>query len=414
MSEVIDADFTEAERAKLLAYVKQHLPAFLHRGATEQHDPVGDVRELLNLEPEDLERVKAVHQCLDERILTFGSALAAGLRNPITSSTRPPETSQTVRGPVDWGATLRRRSVEAGNPTLYVVRPAERIFDTPENQVLAWLLQHLRGAVDKAGAKGADPADEEALGWFTRISALGVQLKRAQRVHWLRGVRPQAPTAEALARLRQARTTFYARHVLQAAESILRWRNPTDEELTDILCQRYFRPEETWRLFEVSVALRLARAFAEQSAKPRRTRLLVGGGRATFARYSLPDGDEVALIYQAWPSLTVSGRRQLVALRHDFRPGPSRPDLFIRRTGELEDAAVLELKATYRPGYLGAGLSQLLGYLAEHPTLWRNNPSGWLVAPASDSFKDAPPALDDQLWVISAETVGDRAVERFG
>jgi hypothetical protein len=414
VSEVIDATFTEAERNKLLTEVRAHLPAFLLRSASEQHDPVGDVSDLLGLEPDDLARVINVHRCLEPAVIAFGDELQTALRRPVTSSTRPPEATQSVRGPIDWAATVRRRALEAGNPALFVVRPARRIFDTPENRAVVWLIHQLASATRAAGAS-VEPeaeADAEAASWYARITRLAGQLQQAQRVQWLRQVPAERPRAQTLKRLQASRLAFYARTVVDAIRTLERLDSPTGEQVTELLTQRYFRPQETWRLFEVAVALRLARAFAARSPHPRRSRLLAGGRSRTFARYTLADGDEIQLIYQGWPSAAGRSLRSEAGQRHSFQPGASRPDLFIARVGAKPDLAILELKATYSPGYLGSGLSQLLGYLGERPDGWVRDPSGWLVAPASAVFAAAD-ASSEPLWVVSAEEVADAAVERF-
>jgi hypothetical protein len=89
VSQVVDTDFPQQVRAQMLAAIRAYLPAFLHRGASEQADPAGDVRDLLNLEAGDLRRVVAVHQSLDEEVLAFGESLERGLRHPLASSIRP-------------------------------------------------------------------------------------------------------------------------------------------------------------------------------------------------------------------------------------------------------------------------------------------------------------------------------------
>jgi hypothetical protein len=418
VSEVIDADFSAEERELLLTEVKEHLPAFLHRGASEQHDPAGDVRALLNLEARDLARVIAVHECLDDAVLAFGSGLAAGLRRPLTSSTRPPEIGQSVRGPIDWGATVSRRALEAGNESLFVVRSAQRVFDIEENRTLAWLIGRLESATAAVlPARSTDSQSTESgtelPGWWQRIERLRQQLQAARRVQWLREVPAEAPTPLTLKRLRSSRSAFYARTTIGAAESVLRLTAPDEKMLTEVLAQRYFRPAETWRLFELAVALRLARALAEASPMPRKSRLLVGAGGRPFARYGFEDGSEVALIYQGWPDDGSGSLRRQTGDWHDLRRSASRPDIFIARRGPKPDAVVLELKATFSSSYLGSGLSQLLGYVAERPDLWKRRPAGWLVAPASSAFQDRPPDGDAPLWMVGAERVGDAAVARF-
>lgn len=412
MSEV-DTRFGIGERGALLDEVREHLPAFLSAAASQQYDPLGDVRELLRLDERDLRRVVAVHLCLSEPVRTFFDGLAKGLRHPIASSTRPPVVSQAVRGPVDWGATIRTRGLSAGDPSLFVVRPARRIFDVPENRALAWLLRSLDAYLRRTAAGMAAEHDEEEAKWSEQLSSFRSQLLLTRRHPWLREVKPDRPTAATLRRLRAARTAFYARYVPDAILAVMRFgEHPTEDDLTELLCQRYFRPAEDWRLFEVVVALRLARAFAQRSPKKRRARLLVGTGGAAYARYVLADGDEVRLHYQSWPSTAGASLHAQARERYRLRAGPSRPDLFISRLGQTPDAAILELKASRSGSYLGSGLSQLLGYLKERPSAWAKRPSGWLVAPPSPAYKSAYPG-DAELWMVTSDDVAQAAVERF-
>ena len=200
---------------------------------------------------------------------------------------------------------------------------------------------------------------------------------------------------------------------------LLALADPDEQTLSEVLCQRYFEPHRAWKLFEVLVALRLARELSRPThgLGRRRSRLLAGSDRAVaFARYGLPGGGELSLTYQGWPADVGASVRQKTAVRHGFHPKPSIPDLFVSRTdahGAIEDAVVLELKATKRGGYLGEGLSQLLGYLGERPELLDQPPSGWLVAPASDAFSSAAPQLGEALWIVDADEVAARVAERF-
>lgn len=410
----VDTRFTEDERQTLLDEVREYLPAFLSAAATQQYDPLGDVRELLRLEEKDLRRVVAVHLCLTDPVRAFFGALAEGLRHPIASSTRPPVVSQTVRGPVDWGATTRTRALAAHNRSLFVVRPAQRIFDIPENRALVWLLRALDTYLRRTriGAAAADQ-DEEEVKWTEQLAAYRRRLLLIRRHPWLRDIEPERPTAATLRRLRASRAGFYARHIHDAALVVTRFgERPSENDLTELLCQRYFRPKEDWRLFEIVVALRLARAFAVRSPEKRRARLLLGTGGAAYARYVLADGDEVRLHYQSWPPSTGDSLHARTRANHQLKARGSRPDIFIARQGAAPDAAVLELKATSRSSYLGSALYQLLGYLKEWPDAWTRQPSGWLVAPASPAYTAAAPG-DAEVWIVSADEVADAAVERF-
>ena len=415
MSEDFDSDLPPAVRAALLEEVKAELPAFLSARASVQHDPAGDVKELLNLERRDLERVICTHECLDASILEFGARLEAGLRNPAVGSTRSTESGQEVRGPIDWAATIANSSLQPG-PSSYVARPADKLLDVPANRMLAWLLDRLRVSTRKALRERVDPADEEAAPerWRDQIRLLARQLARAGQAKWLQEVQPERPTATGLRRLRGSRDPFYA-HTLHRALRLVSWldrRSP--EALAEVLCQRYFEPGPTALLFEVCVALRLARAFGEaEGSTPREARLLVGAARSgPYARFRFGDGSEVSLTYQSWPQAARASALRDLSERHGLKPPGPRPDIVISRGPPDPDSAVIELKASYDGRYLGTGLVQLLAYVADRGGRWRS-PAGWLVAPPSDAFEDAPPGAGAAVWIVSSDQVAAAAVERF-
>ncbi|HWC48136.1 MAG TPA: hypothetical protein VG448_04575 [Solirubrobacterales bacterium] len=391
--------------------MRSHLPAFLHRGATEQQDPAGDVRALLNLEQQDLDRVVAVHGCLHPAVLALGEALAVGLERPFAGSAPSAVVSQNVRGQIDWPGTLRHRARAPGEVARYSVREPGTAFDVPENRAVVWLLDALGQSVDEAIAWGRRKA---GTGWSQSIDRLQDQLAAARRVEWLRMIPAAKPTEVVLRSLRAGRRGFYAEQVPAAIEVVLRLRQPSPEVLARALSERYFRPEDDGTLFELAVALRLAAAFRDLSVdRVRRTRLMLGDGRASFARYRLEHGDEVVLAYQAWPDDVHSMRRRLVARQQVGRARDARPDLMIIRRGSKPDAVILELKASHDSKYLRNGLQELLAYLADRPDLWGPEPVGWLVAPGSEAFAKADPDASFPLWLVDADSVAAAAAARF-
>ncbi len=413
----VDADLAPVERAAFLDEIRNHLPAFLSAAATEREDPVADVEDLLNLRKDDLRRVVAVHLALSAPIADFIAGLGEGLRHPRTSSERPLVSSQAVRGPIDWAATIRERATSGWDASRYVVRPARRIFDIPENRALVWLLERLDAELRRVAPAESDPATGvHGSGWFSRVVEMRARIQVARRHHWLRGVQSERPDARTMQALFASRTRFYKHLIPGAVAQLQRFveREPTAQDLTELLCSRYFEPERDWRLFELLVALRLARAISEQSAAKRKSRLLVGTGRAPYARYAMADGDEIRLWYQAWPhDIGVSAHEDARA-HYEIDAGHARPDLVIQRVreGKTVDALLLELKASRSGGTLGGGLLQLLGYLKDRPALFATQPAAWLVAPPSTAFvsKDAD---GRELWAVNSDEVATAAVTRL-
>jgi hypothetical protein len=404
------------ERQLLIAEVRSYLPAFLRRNASLQPDPAGDVRELLSLEREDLNRVVAVHQCLAPAVLSFGEALEGGLRHPLSQQQLTAEVSQAIRGPIDWAATTRQRARAPAEVARYAVRqPSSSNYDTAANRAVVWLLGCLARLVDEAMFWSTKkPVQDVGPGWAGRIEILREQVAAAQQIPWLSRLRAERPTAWVLRGMRAARSSFYAQDLPAAIESVLRLNEPSPEALTAVLSERYFQPDDDGTLFEVAVALRLARAFEDLSPKERRTRLLMGDGRSSFARFAFDDGSEVSLAYQAWPDGQETMRRTFVK-RHGIGKSPrdSIPDLIILRRGAREDAVILELKASSDAPYLRRGLQELLAYLADRPDLWGEQPAAWLVAPSSEAFTRADADDSFPIWVLDAGGVAEAATDRF-
>src|SRR6266567_4084498 len=98
----IDGRLGDSLRNSYLAEIKQWLPAFLAASTVERLDPLAQVRELLNIDGRDLNRVLAVHVLLQPGIQDLIGGLPAGMR---------------------W--------------------PATRLFDVAENRVLAWVLAEI-------------------------------------------------------------------------------------------------------------------------------------------------------------------------------------------------------------------------------------------------------------------------------
>lgn len=413
----VDTRFFAADRVALLAEVQSQLPAFLSAAATEQVDVLGDVSELLNLSRGDLDKVIAVHLGLSAEIRAFAAGLRQGLRNPISSSIRPRTVTQAVRGSIDWGATMRYRAAVGGSPMEYVVRPARRVFDTPENRALAFLLERVDVELRRAALADSDErAGTHNTGWFSEIGATVARVRSARRQHWLRDVPPERPAGRDSARLSAARSRFYKVLIPEAIEAIRRYtEHATADAITELLSQRYFEPQRDWQLFELVVALRISSAFAAASVGKRRARMMVGVGRAPYARYVMADGAEVWLWYQAWPKDAGASLHTAARTRYAIASGPSRPDLVVqlKRHGQAADAVLLELKASTSTSYLGSGLLQLLGYLKDRPSLFGSQPAGWLVAPASGAFTTVD-AEASELWAVSSDAVATAIVERFG
>ena len=402
---VVEATLEPGEREALLAEVVAQLPLWLQRAAHPQPQGTDQLVDLLGFTAPTLRRVRAVHALLSTPIAAFVDALPRAVRAPRPDTERPIELAGVIRGPVDWASTARLHAT--GQPATFVVMPRRRVFDTPEHRALAWALRRLEDLSTIAlGTADDGTADPES--WTSAAQHVRSVVRWARRVDWLSEITPQRPDRRTRARLVHSRDSFVAGPLSDAIDALLKFETLDAPELAALLAQRYFTPERDWRLFEVVVLIRLDRMLADAADGVRRTLMSDYGQVGT---YRLADGDEIRLRYQGWPG--GESRRQSTAARHGISVASSQPDIIVQRVGVHPDVVVLELKASRKPGTLGDGLSQLLGYLYERPTLFDALPAGWLVPlPEAIPVPRAPDAAEP-LWIVPADQVAAAVATRM-
>ncbi len=403
MSE-IDTRLDPNLRDSYLDEVREWLPAFLAGASLERTQPLDDVAELFGLDRAILKRVIAVHLARHDTVRDFVNALPSGLRSPATSSERPRDYSRVLTGGIDWAATSRARATSSPTDIGYVTRSAIRVFNLPENQMLKWVVIQLAKEAELA----APYHSTDAAGWKGEIATVARRTTEARRVAWLRDV-PVAPAPHRqMSSLSGSRRAFYRVTVRAAAETLLRYQEPSPEDVTSLLVERWFEPERDWALFEFVVLLRIHRAIDVVSK--RITLRTVGIGHGPFAEYSLGPARRVRLWYQRWPSTAGPSEMLDAAAHYNINTAGSRPDIVIEyENGGVSEAVVLELKASKNAEYLASGLLQLLGYLRDRPALSKNRPNGWLVASDNAALSSMNSAGRD-LWALRCADIGTAVI----
>lgn len=399
----IDSSLKPDLRAVMLSEVQELLPAFLSAASIEREGPVNAAVELLGLPESDLRRIMAVHLMLSDPVRELIAALPTGIRHPITSSARPRVAGRSVTSGIDWAATARHRATSSPTGDIWVTRPANRIFDIPENRALAWVLKTL----EERGA-AAVPSVADAPGeWGDEIRAMTGHVHRARRTAWLEGVPSVWPGDEAYYRLTADRMGFYRLRVATAARHL---RNllfaPSADDVVAALSQRYFEPTQDWKLFEIAVLMRITNGLATLGTRLSPTRLFHEGKGRPFSVYRVSPSREVRVWYQAWPPATAPSALADAIRHYGLPPGGNRPDIVIEfiDAGRSTRALVLELKASTSGPYLSSGFAQLLGYLKDRPALLAAPASGWLVAPPGAGYVSKS-AGTRSLWITSSSEV---------
>lgn len=386
----------------MLSEVRSLLPAFLSAASVERDGPVNAAVELLQLSESDLRRVLAVHVLLSTQVRELVAELPQAVRRPLTSSVRPRVAGRAVTSGIDWAATARHTATSSPLGDIWVTRPANRIFDIPENRALAWVLR-----IIEERSSIALPATSTPGPWGDEIRSTTGVVHRTRRASWLEAVPSTWPGDDAYPRLRADRMGFYKVRVANAARYLRHILiAPTPDDVVQALSERYFEPRQDWKLFELAVLMRITRDLAEVGTRLSPNRLFQDGRGRPFARFEISPGREVRLWYQMWPPETSPSELDDAVRHYEVPSGGNRPDIVVElvEAGKSRRAIVLELKASGSGSYLGSGFSQLLGYLRDRPALSSKAASGWVVAPAGASYTSKDPE-GRALWITSADDV---------
>lgn len=405
----IDTSMDPALRDVMLAEVRALLPAFLGAASVERDGPINAAVELLGLPESDLRRVLAVHTMLGEPVRRFIADMPSGIRRPLTSSARPRIAGRTVSSAIDWAATARHRATSSPLGDIWVTRPANRVFDIPENRALAWLLRSL----EERATVAVPPWVDAPGAWGEEIRAMSALVHKARRVSWLEGVPSDWPGDEVYIKLSADRMGFYRLRITEAVRYLRKLLvSPSPTDIVDALSERYFEPRQDWKLFEIAVLLRINDALVDAGVRLSGTRMFGENRRRPFAVYELAPHRQIRVWYQIWPRATGPSELKEAIKYYELPAGGTRPDIVIEIVdhGKSIRALLLELKASGSSTYLSSGLAQLLGYLRDRPGLLSAPASGWLVAPPGSGYTSKPP-VGRALWVTSSDHVASAVID---
>ncbi|MCA9970785.1 MAG: hypothetical protein KC425_11255 [Anaerolineales bacterium] len=175
------------------------------------------------LQADDARALRAAYFLADSRpetdLLRFASDTLPLLLRQLQRTTRRERVTYQgqVRGRVDWPATAKARLQNEVNPALYVCRPPLRDDDTPQNQLLKFLLARiLTLAADLPPALQQAElwtrGEETAVPFNRRLAQLTFHVRHALGHVRLRGIEtPAAITPRHLSRARSAKMELYGR-----------------------------------------------------------------------------------------------------------------------------------------------------------------------------------------------------------
>jgi hypothetical protein len=298
---------------------------------------------LLRMPARELRTVGALQFLTSRELGEMLQELPFLLRRLATTTVAEEEWShEHIRGSIQWGRTLGVRAA-TGLPQVYVTAPARRAYQTPENELLVFLLDQ---TIALGKSTGWHRSTSEDLGRLVtqRVS----HAERWSQSRMLLEVQRRPLAARNLQRVRAGRHRRRYGTVLAAYRRYRELVGQLDRHAIRHAVETHglvTRDDNT--LFELVCTFQLLDALRALGWTLGRLGLFGGALRLTGER----GGERLEVTYQAIPpELSRGSVYRTIQVAHDLSPGGLRPDLVIRHAREGTTRWLLvEVKGGERP-----------------------------------------------------------------
>jgi hypothetical protein len=394
-------------REEALDAVKAEIWRYVSAASTRE-DLLLQAAALLGMSAAEVRSLAQVQFVISDEVGELLEAMPELSRRLTTTTEADREQSaDRVRGAPAWGPTIGARAA-SGNPLMYVTSPARRAYQTPENELLVFLLEaivrvarHTGWATSKAEVAGRLVRDrhDDAVRW---LSARALQ-----------EIKPGPITRRTIARVRQGRAASRFAVALAAHSRYKALVDHVDVHAVREAVERHglvTRSDDI--LLELLVLFGVERALTAADWDVGNPRLMEGGGSLLAAER----GEERLEVYlqRSLPKLSSSMSVYASVQRaHGFaRSSQLRPDLLLRHSvGDEQRWVLLEVKGGGGgtvEGYARAALQNLLAYRQDARDLLEGSAEPYGLGVVWG--EQLTPVVDGAVALCTPDTIGE-AVE---
>lgn len=239
--------------------VRNELLTYLRSG-TINEGRIAETLDISGLQIENLDRLKRIHFCLSDPVVTFVDQLDDELRRIKTANQRERVVSRgEIRGQVDWEETTQLRySASGGDRTHFACETPYTEYDISENLVLKKLLWLIHTTVESDLSEidygwRTSRWSEDRISDYIRLYGRNVHLDR------IRDGADITVTPRMLSKTRSARQSLYrdAYELYDRYERLL--ANADDTDVRELLQDTLVVPERIPKLFELFCVFQLLR-----------------------------------------------------------------------------------------------------------------------------------------------------------
>jgi hypothetical protein len=364
-------------RTDLIDRVRRDLWRYLTPAADIETELL-EASALLQMRPAEVRTLGSIQYLISEELGRLLDYVPFLLRRLATTTTNEEEIgAERIRGAIQWGRTLGLRYA-TGIRHVYVTAPSRRAYQTPENELLVFVL-------DRTVTLGRES------GWRDSVSQhVGrlISYRMDETERWLNSrmlleVERRPVDSRRIMRVRTGRFRRRYQPVLDAYDRYAALVGRLDRQSIRHAIETYgvvSRDDPT--LFELYCTFETLDALKALGWKLGRLGLFRGSLQVAGFR----NGQRLEVRYQAVPRpLRASSTYRQMQVAHGIAPGALRPDLVLRQTSEeLDRWLLVEMKGGVRgvDESARASLRDLLGYRTAFSAILgqQNGPYGLGIA----------------------------------
>lgn len=329
------------ERLALIQRIRRDLWRYLTPAADIEQELL-EASALLRIPPSELRTVGSLQFLVSSELGAMLVQLPRLLRSLATTTTHEEEISaDRIRGSIQWSRTLGLRWA-TGIPHLYVTAPSRRAHQTPENELLVFLLAE---TISLGKRTGWHRSASEHVGSLIRERV--AEAERLSQSRMLLEVDRRPVTTRSIARIRSGRYRRRYEPVLAAYRRYHELVGRLDRGAIRRAVETYglvSRDDAT--LFELHCTFLVLDELRRVGWELERLGLFAGSLRLRGKR----GNEQLEITYQSTPKqLSAGSTYRAVQRRHALKPGALRPDLVVRRDrGGMSDWLLFEIKGGER------------------------------------------------------------------
>lgn len=404
-----DGCWSTSDRNLVLKYVKPKLCRYLFKEALpnlEYH-----LKSLTGLSEEELHLLKTVHFLLSPAVKELLEELPHIMRN-LSHSTQKEvlECKGIIRGKIDWNLTYKERFSQGYNdPSLFICKPASKMYDLPENQLLRFMLWKIRSLAESIDLQIPEELllKEKWDNWSEIIISRYFEAKKYSKNIYFQNISmPRFIKPKTLQKAKTHRNKSYQKvaSCYELYEDLFLIKE--ESTIRELIEKQILEPLNNDKLFEIYVLFNLLNVLEKRSGK-----LDIGLLKPNLkytAKYN-ENNNEMYIFYQQMPEeFGKNSKYKDIFENYNLNVSLRRPDILLEiQNSNKSSYIIIEVKRSKNRDYIVESVYKVLGYIYDFEECFKTskNPQGVLAVWDNIHIKSFSKAFEEPVLILKHENL---------